>query len=259
MSRFVDKLKNALQVAPPSMGFFRTIPIASKPKLLLVGVVVIDAVESTPGLLDGADAAIIIASKPPTAKALKVAVKTVGDLPLGVWWDNYSNLKILDSNGVDFVVFTPEKMPLAVVSENKPGRVMKLPLDLSDSLIRSLNDLPVEAFIINVAGAALTFHDLLLLRRLGDWISKPLIAVVPVALGAEEIKALWDAGVDALAVNLAVGEQEAFKALRQTLASLDLETKRKWLKPRAIVPVVGVVEHGHDIESEPDEEDGGDE
>ena len=37
MSRFSDKLKNALQVAPPAMGFFNSARISSKPKMLAAG------------------------------------------------------------------------------------------------------------------------------------------------------------------------------------------------------------------------------
>ena len=118
-----------------------------------------------------------------------------------------------------------------------------------------MGELPVDAVIINSPGIApLTFHDLMRFRRLGDWISKPLLGVVPASLSEGEIKALWDAGIDALVVSLTPETQAAFKELRATLDGMSLTTKRKWMKARAIVPVVKAEEAAH--EPEPDEGDG---
>jgi CTP:phosphocholine cytidylyltransferase-like protein len=89
-------------------------------------------------------------------------------------------------------------------------------------------------------------------RRLGDWISKPLLAVVPALLTEGEIKALWDAGIDALVVSLTAENQADFKALRNTLDETALTTKRKWMKARAIVPVV------RQEEAKPEPDEGGD-
>jgi hypothetical protein len=258
MSRFADKLKNALQVAPPAMGFFRASQAAAaKPKMLLVAWAGLDEVEKSPDMLDGADAAVVTSAKTPTARSLKGLVKSLGDAPLGVWAEDASGFVALDASGVDFVVFAPEKMPLAASSEKKPGLVAGIPFDLADSLIRAVSELPVDAVIINSPGTRLTFQDLMRFRRLGDFISKPLLGVVPADISADEVKALWDAGIDALVVSLNAENAPGFKALKKAVSGLDLAAKRKWMKPRAIVPVVRAEEHNH--EAEPDEGDGEDE
>jgi hypothetical protein len=256
MSRFADKLKNALQVAPPSMGFFRSAQVSAKPRMLLVAWTGMDDAEKSPAMLEGADAAVLVPSKAPAAKTLKALAKLLGETPWGLWLEgDAQNLKTLENAGVDFVVFAPDKMPLASAGEEKPGRVVGIPLDLEDSLVRTVSELPVDAVIINSPGSApLTFQDLMRFRRLGDWISKPLLAVVPASLSGGEIKALWDAGIDALVVSLTAENQAAFKELRTTLDGLTLTAKRKWMKQRAIVPVIKQEEAAH--EAEPDE--GGD-
>ena len=258
MSRFADKLKTALQVAPPSMGFFHTAQASTKPRMLLVAWAGLDDFEKTPALLEGADAAVLTSAKLPAAKSLKAMSKSLGEMPWGLWTEGEEQaLKTMESAGVDFVVFAPEKMPLASAGEEKPGRVAGIPFDLEDSLARTVSELPVDAVIINSPGAApLTFQDLMRFRRLGDWISKPLLAVVPVSLSEGEIKALWDAGIDALVVSLTSGNQVAFKELRTTLDGLTLTAKRKWMKARAIVPVIRPEEAAH--EPEPDEGGDGD-
>ncbi|MGA3093828.1 MAG: hypothetical protein ABSD79_00345 [Dehalococcoidales bacterium] len=254
MSRFADNLKNALQVAPPAMGFFRSAQASTKPRMLLVAWAGLDEVEKLPSLLQGADAAVLVPSKTPAARTLKALAKSLGDMPWGLWTEgDTQNLKSLESAGVDFVVFAPDKMPLAATGEEKPGRVVGIPLDLEDSLARTVSELPVDAVIINSPGTApLTFQDLMRFRRLGDWISKPLLAVVPALLTEGEIKALWDAGIDALVVSLTAENQADFKALRNTLDETALTTKRKWMKARAIVPVV------RQEEAKPEPDEGGD-
>jgi hypothetical protein len=257
MSRFADKLKSALQVAPPSMGFFSTARISSKPKMLLMAWANMEDFEKTQELREGADAVVVVSAKVPPARTLKATAKALGEIPFGIWFEgDAQNLKTLDGAGVDFVVFSPDKMPLASIEIDKPGRVAGIPFDLEDSLIRTLSELPVDAVIINSPGTApLTLQDLMRFRRLGDWINKPLLAVVPAPITGDEIKALWDAGIDALVVSLSGENQAAFKELRATLDGLTLKTKRKWMRASAIVPVVKQEEAGQS--EEPDE--GGDE
>jgi hypothetical protein len=257
MSRFADKLKNALQVAPPSMGFFSSARVSSKPRMMVVAWTSLDDFEKLPALKEGADAMVLLSAKLPAARTLKTTAKTLGETPFGIWFEgDAQNLKTLDGSGVDFVVFSPEKMPLAAVDIEKPGRVVGIPFDLEDSLIRTVSELPVDAVIINSPGAApLTLQDLMRFRRLGDWISKPLLAVVPATVTEGEIKALWDAGIDALVISLSGENQAAFKETRATLDGVTLKTKRKWMRASAIVPSVKQEAGGHS--GEPDE--GGDE
>jgi hypothetical protein len=208
--------------------------------MLLVAWVSLDDFEKSATLREGADAAVLVSAKIPAAKTLKATAKIFGETPFGIWFEgDTQNLKSLESAGVDFVVFSPEKMPLAAVDVEKPGRVAGIPFDLEDGLIRAVSELPVDAVIINSPGTApLTIQDLMRFRRLGDWINKPLLAVVPAPITGGEINALWDAGIDALVVSLSIENQSAFKELRKTLDGLTLKTKRKWMRANAIVPMV---------------------
>jgi cyanate lyase len=258
MSRFADKLKNALQVAPPSMGFFRAAQVSAKPRMLLVAWIGLEEVEKSIDLLKTADAAVLVPSKTPVAKTLKALTKSLGEMPWGLWSEGEGpTFKALETAGVDFIVFAPDKMPLVSIGEEKPGRVVGIPLDLEDSLVRTINELPVDAVIINSPGTdPLTWKDLMRFRRLGDWISKPLLAVIPAPITEGEIKALWDAGIDALVVSLTAENQAGFKELKVTLDGMTLTAKRKWMKTRAIVPSMRQEEPVHD--HEPDEGGDGD-
>lgn len=236
MSRFADKLKDALQVTPPAMGFFRNATPVGKPRMLLVAQLAPEDAEVAPDLMKAADAAFIICSKALPAKTLKILVKAAGDAPLGMWFTGKTQSKSVE--GVDFVVFDSENTLLPICDAIN-GKVLAMPLDLPDNLARVLNDLPVESVLVNAsANGILTWGDLMRLYRMGDFITKPLLMQVPATISESEINMLWDAGVDALVVPLSGENQADFKKLRTVVDGLKLAPKRKWIKPRALVPVI---------------------
>jgi hypothetical protein len=237
MSRFADKLRNALQVTPPAMGFFRKAVQGSKPRMLLVAQLASEDAENNPDILKDTDAVLLVCTKALAAKTLKVLVKASGDASLGVWFTGKTQLKTME--GVDYIVFGSEHTPLSNGDVVKNGNVLIVPMDLSDSLARTLNDLPVESVLVNTSMArSLTWMDLMCLSRLGDLIAKPLLVQVPVTVSDKEISMLWNAGVDALVVPVTSENQNIFKELRTTIDGLPLTAKRKWMKARAIVPVI---------------------
>ncbi|MCL2615827.1 MAG: hypothetical protein FWD30_03405 [Dehalococcoidia bacterium] len=234
MSRFADKLKNALQVAPPSMGFFRSASSEGKPRLLLVARLTLENAEIAPDVMKSADAVLLTCNKSLPAKTLKMLLKTAGDAPLGVWFTGKAQSKVLE--GMDFEAFAAENTLLSR-SSTGIGKVLVLPSDLPDSFARALNDLPMDAILVDAdTTAALTWMDLMRWSRLGDFIAKPLLVQVPVDISGNEITMLWDGGVDALVVSAESGE--AFNKLRAVVDGLKLAPKRKWMKTSAIVPVV---------------------
>ncbi|MCL1885285.1 MAG: hypothetical protein FWF98_00750 [Dehalococcoidia bacterium] len=236
MSRFADKLKNALQVAPPSMGFFRSTSSADKPRMLLVARLTLEDAENASDVMKSADAVLLTCHKYLPAKTLKMLLKTAGDAPLGVWFIGKAQSKVPE--GVDFEAFAAENTLLSR-SSTGIGKVLVLPSDLPDSFARALNDLPMDSILVDAdTTAALTWMDLMRWSRLGDFITKPLLAHVPVDISGNEITMLWDGGVDALVVSVSAESGESFNKLRAVADELKLAPKRKWMKTSAIVPVV---------------------
>ncbi|MCL2706642.1 MAG: hypothetical protein FWE97_00480 [Dehalococcoidia bacterium] len=255
MSHLADKLKEALRVTPPAMGFFRSTASVSNPRMLIVAQLALEDAEATPDIMKDMDAILLTCGKTLTAKALKVLNKASGGAPLGIWFTGKSQNKIVE--GVDFVVVASENAPICISGTVECSKMLTIPLDLSDGLAHTLNNLPVESVLVNTCvPRALTWIDLMYLSRLGGLISKPLLAQVSPTISECEINMLWNAGVDSLVAPLSSENQETFKKLRATVDGLKLTAKRKWMQTRAIVPVIKQGESAVDAD---DDDDCGDE
>ena len=251
MSRFADKLKNALQVTPPAMGFFRNVAPAPKPHMLVVAQLAFENVEAIQDIVKYADSVVVVCNKTVSTKTLKALLKAVGDVPLGLHFTGIPQVKAAE--GADFTVFVAENR-LLLNGDTAGGKVLTIPLDLPDGLARTLNDLPVESVLVNATGE-LSWVDLMRLYFLRSVVIKPLLAQVSVTISEHEINMLWDAGVDALMVSLSSDSQADFVKLRTTVDGLKLAPKRKWMKTRVIVPVVKQDELAHTCD---DDDDNGD-
>jgi len=236
MSRFADKLKDALQVAPPAIGFFRSATQSNSPRMLLVPQIGLEDAETTPDMMKGSDVVLLTCTKAISAKTMKVLIKATGDISWGVRFTGKPQLKPME--GVDFRVCAFDDAML-LGGDDASGNVLIVPLELPDNLARTLNDLPIESVLVDISTAGiLTWKDLMHLRRLGDLLAKPFLTLVSASVSEKEIKVLWDAGVDALVVALSSENQTAFNKLRDNIGGISLTTKRKWMKTRAIVPVI---------------------
>ena len=220
MSRFIDKLKQASQSEPQPMGF-RKDKSALRPRLLLLAEV---GAGAAAGVTEGADAVL-----------LEGAVKSLPgtDLPAGIW---LSDNKGIEAAGIDFVIFTPE-MPVTLAGDEKTGRVMVVEASLEVGLLRSLDDLPLDALFIAGDGTqaqAVTWRYLMLCKRFAALSSKPVLAAVSPQISKGELQMLWEMGVDGVVVTAkAAGD---IKKMRSLIDSLTPPSKRKRQKARAILP-----------------------
>jgi hypothetical protein len=250
MSRFADMLKKALQSTPPSMGFKR-VSASCKPRMALVAST--SQVDGISGITEGADAVIVSAAAGITTKSLKSLAKALPDIPWGLSLEgDGQNLKQIDNSGADFIVFAPHKMTLAVLENEKLGKVLFVEQSMEDSLLRAGNELPFEAVILNRKAVTVTWQDLMLFRKLADMLSKPLLAPVPADIKTSELKAMWEAGVDGIVVE--VKAEKELAGLRKVMDGLTIPGRRKWLKIRPLVPVMRE-EPGLVPEEDDDEED----
>jgi hypothetical protein len=251
MSRFADMLKKALQATPSSMGF-KPVITSCKPHMALVASA--SQIDGISSMVQGADAVIVNAAGI-SAKSLKTLAKALSDIPWGLSLESDGqNLKQIDNSGADFIAFAPHKMTLAVLENEKLGKVLFMEPTMEDSLLRAGNELPFEAVILNRQAVALTWQDLMLFRKLADMLPKPLLVPVLADIKPSELKALWESGVDGIVVE-ARAEKELV-GLRKAMDGLIIPARRKWLKIRPLVPVMreepGLVPEEDDGEEDDD-------
>ncbi len=232
MSRLLDKIKKQTEGTSVQIGFRRTLQEAPKPTILLIAKAAIGESGSPVKNIEGADAVLIDASGfELTAKNLPRIVKPLGGIPWGIAIEESKDTgEALDNSGCDFVVITPASPIGAAPKNEKTGKIMQVEFSMDDGLLRALNDLPVDAVLAADSfdeQGAMSYHHLMILRYMALLIKKPLLVPVPAGVTKEELKALWDAGVEAVVVPVDCAKEETLKELREIAATLPPRASQK--------------------------------
>ena len=246
MSRFIDKLNQVSRVAPQSMGFRRAQLASEKPKILLIANLAQASINNLADYVVGADAGLLRIPKLSSgAKTLREMSQAVPDIPWGGWLGNVdqSGIKQMAKAGYDFVVFPAANTPLALLQDDKIGKILEVEALLSEGLLRAVNELPVDAVLIAAEREGeyfLTWRHLMLFQRFADLLTKPLLASIPLNVTANEFQALWEAGVDGVVIEVGAGQPaDRLKKLRQVIDKLAFPSQRKRGRAEALLPHIG--------------------
>jgi hypothetical protein len=227
------------------MGF-TVIQLASpKPKLLLIASSTQLNVDGWADYVAGADGGLLHIHHSSEAKALQEISQTISDIPWGVWLrdSGQPEIKQIMKAGCDFVVFPAAKTSLAIFQNEAVGRILEIEASLSDGLLRTIDELPVDAVLI--AGELredyfLTWHHRMLFQHFTNLLNKPLLVSIPSNVTANELQALWEAGVDGVIVEVEVGQPVGrVSKLRQAIDKLTFPSQRKRRKTEALLPRIG--------------------
>lgn len=253
MSRFIDKLNQASQGEPQPLGFRVGQSASLQPKMLLVASLPQFIADSLTDYVAGADAGLLPVSKLSSGiESLKQASQAVPDIPWGGWLKGISRkeMKQLSKLGCDFLVF-PADASLEVAQDTKGGRILEVEASLSDGLLRTIDELPVDAVLIKGKEKEdyfLTWQQLMLIWRFADEVTKPLLVLVPAAVTAEELRLLWEAGVHGVVANAGVG---GLKGLRQAIDKSPFPSSGRRRKTAPLLPHISA---GTDMVAEEEEE-----
>jgi|TARA_B100000315_G_scaffold64611_1_gene58658 hypothetical protein len=260
MSQFIDKLKRMSQVAPQPIGF-KAAPLVSKPRLLLVASADRADVAHLADYVSGADAGLLpIMELASGVKRLKEVAQLAPDIPWGglLKDSGQRGTKRIIQAGGDFIVF-PSNTSLKVLEDKEVGKVLVVKSSLDKSLLKAVDELPVDAVFITAQETSeyfLTWHHLILFRHFADLLTKPFLVSVPPSVTANELQTLWEMGVDGVVVDIVVSQPAGkLKELRRMIDSLVLPSKRRWKKTTALIPRVGG-EPGPVTEDEDEDGDG---
>ncbi|MFC1991893.1 hypothetical protein ACFLVC_04150 [Chloroflexota bacterium] len=234
MSKFIDKLNQLSRSEGHSIGFTQRVAASTKARIQLVASLAMESAESLIGYLDGADAGLITISKATAgAEALQKVSEALPDIPWGGRLSGISpsGVKQLTKASGDFLVFSATDTPLTLIENDKTGKILAVEASLSEGLLRATNELPLDAVLI--AGEekqrqALTWQHLILFRRFADLLARPLLVSVPSQVTAGELKALWEAGVRGVVMEVNGKQPEgSLKKLRQEIDKLDFSSPHR--------------------------------
>ena len=255
MSRFIEKLNMVAKGTSPPIGFQATRASSAKPQMLLIASLTeIEGIDVDS--ISGADAVVFYTTKAgPGASFFDKAAQIMPDTPWGCWMTDASTKTVtkLAESGCDFAIFPADSAVLPQDRNDKPGRVLQIEPSLGDSLLRAINDLPVDAVLVAGArGDFLNWQHLMSLRRLTSMLSKPLLVTAPPDVTPSELEALWQAGVDGVVVTSdePLGKLEK---LRQEIGKFASSPRRRG-KAEALLPYIGGKPEAEPEEEEEEEE-----
>ena len=243
MSKFIERLQQALTPPIQSMGFMIAKPEQARPKIQLV-------VSVTGGKLKTQ------LKEPAEADALLFSntAVSVNEKITGMWLSKGDTEEVEKSikAGVDFVILPVSGEVLQ--PDKKLGKIIQIAESISDIMLRTVGELPVDAVLLSESkesSLALTWKRLMLIRRFTGLAGKPLLVEVLPTITETEFQAIWDAGVSGVIINVdAEQAEDAAGNLRKIIEKLSFPSKRKLEKNMAIVPVVA------STVEEPKEDDG---
>jgi len=246
MSKFIDELNWASQAGLQPIGFRAAQPVSDKPKMQLIASLAQANVEDLARYVAGANAGLLRIPKSSSgAKALQKVSQAVSNIPWGgrLGEGDQEGTKRIAKAGWDFVVFPAANTSLAILQIDEVGKILEVEVSLSEGMLRAVNELPVDAVLTGGEQEReyfLTWHHLMLFRRFADLLTKPLLVSIPSNVTANELQALWEAGVNGVVVKVEA-EQPAgrLQELCQAIDKLTFPPQRKRRKAEALLPHIG--------------------
>ncbi len=239
MSRLLEKLTSASKSQP--LGFGAAVARAKSPPMVLianlrgdVGMAAIAAEQADAVLISMGDLAGRVENLRQDSLAL-------GSVPWGVSLETVTKEEVaqLLEMGCDFLVFGAQGMPSAVLGEEGIGKVLEVDPSLTDSLVRTIDRLPIDAVLIGMEGHPITVYWLMVCQRFASLVRKPLIAAVPAGLLPGDLEGVWDAGARGVLVEM---EEGGLLEVRKAIDALPTVGKKRREKTDAILPLPGEVE-----------------
>lgn len=252
MSRLIKRLRQVSESVAPSIGF-KTSTTSHARLMSLIAALPISDTNQIANIADAGIDAILMHSQDLEGdlQNIQQITDSIGDTPWGIWPESMTDegiKKLLDKGG-DFITFTASEAPAALLGE-EIGKVIKLSLPLDDGLIRTIDQMQIDAVLLDFReeDANITVSHLMDCQRLTGSIRKPLLIAIKQKLNDKEIRALWEAGVNGLVVEAEEEPQEELARLNKAIASLP-QTRKKSGSRSALLPRLN-----EEADSEPPDE-----
>ncbi len=240
------------------MGFGATATRTRIPSMLLLVQGASAKMRHRGDLADSGVDAIILSLADPERETGEVEkwVKEFGDVPCGAQLASASPkaTAALKEAGVDFLAFDAEATSAQALLGTEVGHVLVLSGEPSDSLLRAMEPLRLDALLLPDWRPPLTVHGQLELQRLVLLSRTPLIVPVAPDIASGELQCLRDAGVAAVAADGADSATwDRLVNLRRAIDELPPRERRREERAEALLPSLGQL--AARVEEEEEEEE----
>lgn len=169
-------------------------------------------------------------------------------------------VEIANEKGGDFVTFNLDGVLVDYLSEGEVARILRIPADLDESLMRGLEDLPVDVILLKrpEPQGQLSLTHLLAISNVRSAMSRYMLLEWDAGLSSHELEQLSDMGIDGIVANLGKMSVSAIGKLKENIDKLPPRKTRNEQKlgpslPRAQEPA-SQLHHHHEEDEELEEE-----
>jgi len=241
MSKLFERMRRAARAESRPVGF-TTVATAPQPTMLVIAEA---TAKEAAKAAEGADALLLPGD---ADAAIKEHAK--GSLPVGVRLaaGDRARVAALREAGVDFVVLDDESAASALMEEDL-SYILEVPGEPTDTDLRALETLPLEALLVPPVEGPLTIRRSIGLRRFAAFTRRPLMLPADGSIDGADLEALRE-----LNVLLLLAPASAAAGLRDKVAALPPRRERRTggrTGASAIgLGVVRVEEHDEDEDDE---------
>jgi hypothetical protein len=214
--------------------------------LLIAGWAKAEGVRDVKQYVAGSDAVLLhTTSTPSGARDFQKIAGSLPSIPWGGWLSgNAENrVKTMVEADCDFLVIPSASPVLAFAGDDRVGKILQVGLSLSEGMLRAINGLSVDAVLSSEAQERdylLTWHRLILFQHFASLLTKPMLVTAPSNVTGDELKAIWEAGVDGVIVETGSGQPGRLAELSKIISDSNFLPPRRRKKSEAPVPRIGM-------------------
>jgi hypothetical protein len=244
VSRLIDKIDKLGRGAITPIGFGVRVAQEKSPEMLLIGLTRANLFKGRMKIQSFCDGFIIRGSE--FSSSIATGTKELANVLWGAWPETLKSgdAESLQEKGGDFLVLQGDTIPLEALAEGEMGRILHVSLNATDQYLRTLDDLPIDAVLLELTdekSVPLTLEHLVQIATIRTMISCPLMIVRPCKPSQQEIIAMRNAGVEALVIDITKVSPKELDHLHNSLINLPQKKSR----PEKAVAKVPYLHDGH--------------
>lgn len=245
MPKLADLIQRSTRSEPAPLGFASQRG-KTPPSIILVATISKDWKKSvTAAIAAGADAALL--SNGPSKNDIADAIAAADGHACGLL--DGSDAAALREAGLDFVVLGTDA-PASVLQDDELSLVVRVPADLTDIQLRTMETLAIDALYVDQATPD-TILGQMELRRVSGLARRPLLVPTPNDASQDALLSLRDAGVALIAVDATGGTNELAR-MRELVDALPRRKRRRHEGGFDVTVPGAASAHEHDDEDDED-------
>lgn len=240
MSKLLDRLDRIARGASRTLGFATSTSPEPTPSLALLTWVGNPGKNDVASLAEAHVDAFILPRGVMGVEGLERQLKPLKGATWGVVMEHpeRDRVQAYREKECDFLIFDIADTRVDALEEEECGRILRIPADLEEPLLRGLEDLPVDIILLRKPApeGPLSLAHLLAISNVRSATSRYLLLEWNLELTSRELEHLRDMGVDGLVINIEEVEPSAITMLQERINALPPRKARGEQRPVAVLP-----------------------